>query len=202
MVGIGKPIGLRVPDWPIAAHEKIASDLAYHLGLPVPPVILWDRGPQTDGTCSKSCVSLVVFENQIEGPQAIQAARASRQILTPALGAILPFYRWITATDRWPRHTIYGVAGGAESLLFIDFDRSFDPRFDEDFHEHDANLDEPGLDAQAEISQKISEFPDNQIVEIVSRIPDSFLPEAKKTIIIRRLKAGRGNVTNPRQKSQ
>ena len=33
---------------PVAAQEKIVSDLAYDLGLPVPPVLLWDRGDRND----------------------------------------------------------------------------------------------------------------------------------------------------------
>jgi hypothetical protein len=30
-----------------AAHEKIVSDLAFHLKLPVPPVVLWERSDAT-----------------------------------------------------------------------------------------------------------------------------------------------------------
>ena len=41
--GLAKP---GVPKGPMdahAAHEKIAADLAYHLGLPVAPATLWAR---------------------------------------------------------------------------------------------------------------------------------------------------------------
>ena len=35
---------------PRAAHEKIVSDLAYHLSLPVPPTLLWKREDPYPGT--------------------------------------------------------------------------------------------------------------------------------------------------------
>lgn len=46
--GVAKPGRLIGDKCLRAMHEKIVSDLAYVLGLPVPPVILWDRGAGHD----------------------------------------------------------------------------------------------------------------------------------------------------------
>lgn len=42
-------LGPTYTDNPVAAHEKIAADLAFKLGLPIPPALLWDRGQQRSG---------------------------------------------------------------------------------------------------------------------------------------------------------
>src|SRR5690242_14723948 len=42
--GIAKPGQPKVDGVRRAAHEKIAFDLAHMLELPIPPVVLWDRG--------------------------------------------------------------------------------------------------------------------------------------------------------------
>jgi len=47
---------------PRAVHEKIASDLAFDLGLPVPPVVLWRRNLSTPDQETLCAVSLVPFQ--------------------------------------------------------------------------------------------------------------------------------------------
>jgi hypothetical protein len=61
ITGFAKPSHDTAPV-PMAAQEKIAADLAFDLGLPVPPVVLWDRGARNDGLFQFCAVSLVPFE--------------------------------------------------------------------------------------------------------------------------------------------
>ena len=191
-VGVAKPIKKTLSN-PNAAHEKIASDLAYLLDLPVPPVALWDRGPhQLENRYV--CVSLAVFEHALEDRSAIEAARASAQLITPAIGGMYAFYDWATAADRHDRHVLYGAFGGKEGLAFIDFGRSFDPMFERDMdnYEHRAKyLDDTSLRARDEVRTRIDELDDGTIRQVVYRIPEVFLPRARKTTIINRLLARR-----------
>jgi hypothetical protein len=47
--------------WPVAAYEKIAADLAYDLGLPVPAARVWERPDAPDGYCHYAVLSLGEF---------------------------------------------------------------------------------------------------------------------------------------------
>jgi hypothetical protein len=88
---------------PVAAHEKIAADLAFDLGLPVPPVILWDRGDRKDRLLRFCAVSLVAFQPANKW-RAINSVSVTRDRLLPqftaAASAMIPFDTWIDNTDR------------------------------------------------------------------------------------------------------
>ena len=63
--GYLKPTKSRAEKNPsLAAHEKIAADLAADLGLPVPPVLLYDRPDAPTSEESRCCVSLVMYPKQ------------------------------------------------------------------------------------------------------------------------------------------
>ena len=85
-----------------AAHEKIASDLAYELALPVPPVVLYDWGSPPLGEQQFVAMSLCPF-----GPahkwDTVKAAKADPQIaitLQPTASAMVPFDTWVGNSDR------------------------------------------------------------------------------------------------------
>jgi hypothetical protein len=89
---------------PRAAHEKIASDLAFDLGLPVPPVVMWRRRqvsvPEQEALCA---VSLVPFE-PVHKWQHVEATPAARDRLASGLAAAASamsvFDTWLDNRDR------------------------------------------------------------------------------------------------------
>ena len=62
-VGVAKPglAKVQVSKNPFAAFEKITADLAYDLGLPIPPVILWDRDQVPSGQERFAAISAIPF---------------------------------------------------------------------------------------------------------------------------------------------
>jgi hypothetical protein len=88
---------------PRAAHEKIASDLAFDLRLPVPPVVMWRRqvsAPDQEALCA---VSLVPFEPAHKW-QHVEATPAARDRvaggLAAAASAMSVFDTWLDNRDR------------------------------------------------------------------------------------------------------
>src|SRR5206468_12857702 len=90
-----------VAQHPRAAHEKIAADLAYDLGLPLPPVVLWEyvhAGPQEERYMA---ISAEAFPN----------AHMWRQVLTlpPLLQRVHPQLKWVCSAmapfDTWVDNT-------------------------------------------------------------------------------------------------
>jgi hypothetical protein len=180
--GVAKP-GAPIPDRCLrAAHEKIVSDLAYVLGLPVPPVILWDRGAGHVG--DRWCaVSAWAFSKAAEWPQ-VRAKLSAKQLTeaTKIAGAMRAFDTWISAGDRRDDHVLAddSDAGDALGLAYIDyaFALSFEwcgvtgaqpeprPAFPSGI----------GFDANVclETSQLIVNIEELTIAEIVNRIPAEY----------------------------
>jgi hypothetical protein len=98
-VGVQKPgkVGVSNPHTP--ATEKIVADLARVIGLPIPPVTLWDRGAGNDPRYV--AVSAWAFVSPLTWRQAepmmIDEQKAA---LIPAASAMVPFEMWVGATDR------------------------------------------------------------------------------------------------------
>ncbi len=112
---------------PRAANEKIAADLAFRLGLPVPPAILWknDMAPEPD---RYQVISAVVFKEHdcfnaaLPDLSAIQRHAAER-----AISAMWIFETWITEADRGAKHCLVNRARNRSSLplAFIDYAYAF-----------------------------------------------------------------------------
>lgn len=89
---------------PRAAHEKIAADLAFELGLPLPPVLLhrWPGAPP-QGDQRFVAISLQPFLN-VHKWQHIEAVPALAQEmkleLRPVASALVPFDTWLDNGDR------------------------------------------------------------------------------------------------------
>lgn len=87
----------------VAAHEKIAADLAFDLKLPVPPVVLWDRADRPDRLYRYCSVSLVPFD-PADKWRLIDRVPSVRDRVAPKLGsaasAMIAFDTWIGNTDR------------------------------------------------------------------------------------------------------
>jgi hypothetical protein len=141
--GYLKPTTLCSDEHPIAAHEKIAADLAYELNVPVPPVVLYLReatSTQTAATASqgneeaRTCVSLITYDEQHEWQGIMDLAGqapAVRAIIRASMarcsGAIV-LDLLLGQTDRNNgRNVIFGInpkVQSQSSFLFLDFANS------------------------------------------------------------------------------
>ncbi len=103
MRGYAKPAGRKPDGCPRAAHEKIASDLAYDLKLPVPPVVLWQRATTDPSEETCCCISAIPFDaphkwGQIEAVPTT-AARLAKAFSAQA-SAMSVFDAWVDNRDR------------------------------------------------------------------------------------------------------
>ncbi len=191
--GIAKPCKLD-PAVAHAAHEKIASDLAYHLGLPVPPVILWDR--KDDALPQRYvCISAWAFSSDLHWGQ-IESQFTSGQ-LAQAKGpfsAILPFETWIYAgEDRKAEHVKVHIntGDGSLQLAFIDYAFSLSKYWVKSeispvlaspskFLPASVGMDN---DAALQICDKLETFDPGLIDHIIGRIPEDYLTSLRKDTI-------------------
>jgi hypothetical protein len=125
LAGIAKP-GRKKPDNICrAAHEKIASDLAFELRLPVPPVVLWDMGEPADATRERYvAISAWAFPQPLPWGQG--TAILTQQHTADAsqvMSAIQAFETWISAGDRKADHalTYLPAQDSPLQLAFIDY---------------------------------------------------------------------------------
>jgi hypothetical protein len=124
-----KPTRICGDDHPRAANEKIVSDLAAELDLAVPPVLLFRRPACPAGEESRTCVSLVPFDEFWEWSEFYNLAPTPsiqavvRGLLARGCG-VIALDAWVGNTDRDNgRNAGFGnsVAAPAEStFLFLD----------------------------------------------------------------------------------
>jgi len=192
--GVAKP-GAVINDRCLrAAHEKIVSDLAYVLGLPIPPVVLWDRGETHVGD-RYTAISAMAFAKANEWPIArprltpAQTAAASR-----VAGAMRAFDTWVAASDRKGDHVLVRDDDAKDAIGIAQIDYAFalslewcgvvrppaEPR--------SAFPDGVGFDRAAcdEITDDIEKLEEPRISEIVNRVPVEYfsaIPDAKSVIL-------------------
>jgi hypothetical protein len=87
---------------PRTVHEKIASDLAFDLRLPIPPVVLWRRQVPTPDQETLCAVSLVPFHPAHKW-QHVEAIPSTRDRIAAAMGsaasAMSVFDTWLDNRD-------------------------------------------------------------------------------------------------------
>jgi hypothetical protein len=202
LIGVQKP-GLVSPTNPnTAATEKIVADLAHHLGLPVPPVTLWDRGASASPPRFVA-VSAWAYTNALTWGQADPGmSPQQRTELVPWASAMVPFESWISAGDRQnPGNMLVGISPGGEVLgAWIDYAFALDFVWKGN---HMTQCDVPPLypavglplrDVMIEVADGIVGM-DNAIIEgIVNRVPSEYLPRAVADNIIRNLLSRRASV--------
>ena len=101
--GFAKPSDLRADKFR-AGHEKIAADLAFELGLPIPPVLLWCR-PVEDKNKEEPyvAISMVPFLPVHKWAIVEQKPEAAQRIggeLSAAASAMVAFDTWLGNQDR------------------------------------------------------------------------------------------------------
>ena len=193
--GLAKPGVKKTDDVPRAAIEKITSDLAYHLELPVPPVILWDRGD--DNLPERYvCISAWMYDQPMTWNEAkFSDDEASR--FAPTLSAMLAFEEWISAQDRKQEHVIVNSAS-TNQIAFIDYAYSMYQVWKQDGGSGKPakrfQPTSPNQSALADMARKIKGLDAATVNLLVNRIPASFLSDAQKRRIIQVLCARRQKI--------
>jgi hypothetical protein len=195
LLGVQKP-GHDHPDNPYtAATEKIVADLAYNLGLPVPPVTLWDRGTAA-GSPRYVAVSAWAYTGALQwGQVEAHFTPNQRNELLPWASAMIPFETWLAAQDRQNAGNMLAALGpGGETLgAWIDYAFSLDYVWKGN-HMPDCQVTAlyppvgaPVRDVMIAVADKIAAV-DNALIEgIVNRVPSEYLPRNVAENIIRNL---------------
>jgi hypothetical protein len=203
-----------------AAREKIAADLALDLGLPVPPAVLTVRDNPPAGCEAAVVVSLVMYPRQwawehvrTQQPEESPKGLALAQALA-ACGPMLAFDTWLQQTDHGdhPHNIVWGYdpAHALDSrILFLDF--AFSMGFQGNWAGDGwrtctqapfppllvAHLDRVALTRTIVAIEKML---DDQIQEVVQRIPPSHLPDDQKKTLCEGL-LGRRSLVAPALKA-
>ena len=194
LLGFAKPGVKKNDGTPRAAHEKIASDLAYHLQLPVPPVILWDRGTHDDVPERYVCISMLAFAPAHPWNEVINhlSDQEKAQII-PVASAMLAFETLISADDRRSDHVLVNYQDEDKVIRFAFIDYAFS--LSRSWAEGNAPCGAacsylPGGKDDSTISQiadKISGLDEEMIRTVVGRVPAEFLQLDKQKLIINNL---------------
>ena len=202
VLGVQKPGQDAVTNPHTAATEKIVSDLAHLVRLPVPPITLWDRG-EAAAPPRYVAVSAWAFDNALTWGQAEPGlSPAQKTTLLPWASAMAPFESWIDAQDRQNEGNVLVGLDTAGSVLgaWIDYAFSLDFVWKGN---HMPNCHVPPLypalgiamtDVMIEVADRIVGVENAAIEGIVNRIPSSYLPRAAAENIIHNLQARRANV--------
>lgn len=176
LLGVAKPGKTFKPDdledgqIPRAAHEKIASDLAFLLGLPVPPVTLWRRPGGEPAS-----ISLLPFDQVVNWKEA-RLGEADKGSNAAALSALIPFDLWIEARDRRKPENIIVDANDAGKVAAVDYAFSmFRYWAAGESVKYQPFIESPDRAAIDLIAEKIVKLSESQIMTVVERIPAEFL---------------------------
>lgn len=189
---------------PVAAHEKIAADLAHRLGLPVPPAVLWDRGKRKDGSPHLCVISALAFAPAYKWSQVMRLPRAGVRMLpaiSAAASAMVVYDTWMDNRDRINPGNLIVSEDGTTGLIrcaYIDFAQSM--TFGWQDGPAPSILSQIGpypgsvpvdLKAMTETLCKIESMDDAAISEPIQRIPTSFMTSQRKQVIINGLRQRR-----------
>jgi hypothetical protein len=179
---------------PRAANEKIASDLAYDLGLPLPPVVLhkWSQIPV--GTQACVALSLIPFLAVHKWAVVKAVPELEKQLksdLQRAASAMVAFDTWLQNSDRANDGNLLvsrADLNPGESLrvAYIDYSNSLlHGWLSSDYksitpvgiYPDGCPVDETTV---RETVDKIEAISDAEIKTVVERIPDEFFTDSKK----------------------
>jgi hypothetical protein len=197
-LGVQKPGRDGVTNPYTAATEKIVADLAGVIGLPIPPVTLWDRGAAA-GDPRFVAMSAWAFSSALTWAQAETLLTAEQKLsLAGAASAVLPFEVWVSAQDRQnPGNMLVdgNLVDNQARGAWIDYSFSLDYFWKGNL---DVSTNVPqiyppvgGLDVSRarEAATAISMVDPATIEGIVNRVPEDYLPKAAGQNIIRNLLA-------------
>jgi hypothetical protein len=178
-----------------AAHEKLAFDLACMLGLPVCPVLLWPKDAPSIYRVGRS-ISAWAFPRSEKWDLAInQGLISPRQIEGAAAvhSAMRVFHTWIADTDRRQDHAHFDLSSPAHEARSAFYDHSNSLSFS--WAHPNCPIDVvpsymPGdthAETLAATARAIATLDEDEIARLVHRIPRFYLPEPRRTNIVRNL---------------
>jgi len=184
--------------WKTVVHEKIASDLAFDLGLPVPPVHVL-RGTARAGMAPWLAVSYIVFPE----PRPFSDRKKSNipdeywQRFNGLASAMRVFYTWINDVDHGghEQNFLFGkpTPDAEIELAFIDHSYSLahsarkNDHLAKPIHQLFSQLDQT---ATREIATQIIAFPKSRIEYLVNRL-EEILPAGTGTGLVQLLEDGK-----------
>jgi hypothetical protein len=179
---------------PIAAVEKIASDLAYYLALPVPPVTLWERL----GVWSESravAVSAVPFAG-VERWEMVQQHPTLEALVMPHCHAVMSkmfvFDTWLECYDHaeHPGNLLFQIDSAGDAVFaYIDYSwamthhwkgAGYQNGYVAPLYTQKANLSPSHV---IEAIEAVESVPDAVINHVVERIPGEFLSHLDAQLI-------------------
>ena len=122
-----KPTKKALPMYAKAAREKIASDLAFEVGVAVPPVMLATRDRPPMGEERHVCVSLVMFQRQwswfevkgwVSDTATTEAAQLIKSKVPAAASRAFAFDTWLDQTDHGGECTRGAFEGHNHNIIF------------------------------------------------------------------------------------
>lgn len=191
-----------------AAREKIAADLAYDLGLCVPPVLLATRQDALGAEETNVCVSLVLYARQWSWQQIRQLINAGAQdeitqlasaSLADAAALAHVFDTWVDQYDHndHPHNIVFGytpeMPDKEHAFVFLDysFSMGLDGRWRNNGYMQINPAGFPLLmkqaiteDALEEAISRIQGYPEQKINQIVNKIPESHLDVTDRELIV------------------
>lgn len=197
----------RCPDSePRAGNEKIAFDLAFELGFPVPPVQLYrlkDSMNQGGIQESRTCLSLVCFQEvwtwkQISERFSGYSGELQTQIINDLKKAMetLSFDMYLGNRDRSGNtgNIIYGINSKSKESGFLFIDYAFSMNSALEWSKSDGNFSKITLppnnfgieldsDEVKKGAQRISDLPDDVIAEVVGRLSDDYMDADHKETV-------------------
>jgi hypothetical protein len=214
--GYAKPLNPNRADphrAPIAAVEKITSDLAHHLRLPVPPLTLFDRQNPPAGEPRYISISAPPFDVLVPWGDVIAAPAvyaAIAPLAVPVMSAMIAFDTWVECHDHLnhPGNLLVSAAAAvpvAADLAFIDYSYAMThvwlgaqgftsgwvaPMYD---HQLAGQVD---IGVLREVITAIRAVDDAFIHQMVNRVPTAYLSDMHKALIYNGLIHRRNELRN------
>ena len=204
LIGVAKPGVPKSDNICRAAHEKIAFDLAHLLELPVPPVILWDRGAAHNDNQYLS-ISAWAFQQSKKWTNAQQEGiitDVSRTSALHVISAMRVFHTWISDTDRKTDHIQINLKSSQSELGIAFIDHAFSMSYVWKSDNHPSGPSGkymPDLDnneTMTQVADAIAILADDDIRALINRVPEVYLPDVKKEHIICNLLNRKGRLKN------
>jgi hypothetical protein len=179
--GFAKPALAPNSGVPRGAHEKIASDLASFLGLPVPPVALW-KNPLNDDLFS---ISLNAFRQPLTFAQSeLMRTPSFMKNAAEQIAAGCVFHSWIADQDHrgHPENILVDANGDEETPGLAFIDHAFSLSYDQNQFDAPCSAVQPYYlpyqdlpkDTYSDVIEMVLKLDVKMIEEIVSRIPGNF----------------------------
>lgn len=200
--GVAKPGVVKTDGVWRSAHEKIAFDLAHLLDLPIPPVVLWDRGDGPD-VHRHSSISAWAFPNAMKWNLAEKKGLISAASLASAgsvASATRVFHTWISDTDRKLDHIQIDLDSPDDQLGMAFIDHAYSMSYVWKRSNWTAGASKiykpiPEIrDVMIQMSDKIAVLSTNDISRIINRIPSEYLPSNAAEHIISNLVSRKGQL--------